>query len=154
MNDAVYTSKYDFDTSVMLMIKNWADYRSKDPNTKVGAAVYDPRTGGLYFGYNGFNHGMADLKTVWDNRKADSKNNKYDYVVHAETNAIRKAIMAIGTLEHCTLYVTHFPCHNCMKDSIIPSKIQCVVYGIHYPLDPITVDMAVMHNIQFTRLEV
>jgi dCMP deaminase len=138
----------------MHTIKNWAEYRSKDPNTKVGACVYDVETGGMFLGYNGFNKGMADLKSVWDNRDHTQAKNKYAFVVHAETNAIRKAQMALGLLDCCTLYVTHFPCHNCMKDTIVPSGIKNIVYGIHYPIDNITVDMASMHDIHFERLEV
>jgi dCMP deaminase len=134
-----------------------AQLRSKDPNTKVGAVVYDPKSGTMIFGYNGFPAGIPDLKHVWDCR--DPKNpvtlieyvghperniaaTKYSLVVHAETAAVRKALMQLGDLSTCILVVTHFPCNNCMKDVILPSGLRHVVYGSEYPANPLTQWMA------------
>ena len=138
-----YTSRADIDTTCIAVAHLFAQMRSKDPNTKVGACVYDPNTGGLYLGYNGFPSGIPDLKEHWDNRDTTNPNCKYARVVHAEANAVRKAIMALGNLRDCTLYITHFPCRNCMKDFIIPSGLREVVYlnvGAHF--DGVSADMA------------
>ena len=138
----IYTSQVPLQLSIMLLAKQWADCRSKDPNTKVGAAVYDSESGGIFLGYNGFPSGFPDLKAVWDNRDATKAHNKYEYVVHAEVNAIRKAAQLMGNLGGCVLYVTHFPCHRCMKDAIIPSGLRRVIYADSYPHDDYSVILA------------
>lgn len=141
--EGTYTSRADIDTTCLATAFLFGQLRSKDPNTKVGACVYDPNTGGLFLGYNGFPAGIPDLKSWWDNRDSADPGCKYNRVVHAEANAVRKAMVAIGNLRDCTLYVTHYPCHRCMKDFIIPSKLHEVVYlhkGAHY--DEVSADMA------------
>lgn len=138
-----YTSRADIDTTCIAVAHLFAQLRSKDPNTKVGACVYDPNTGGLYLGYNGFPVGIPDAKELWDNRNAADPKCKYARVVHAEANAVRKAMMALGNLKDCVLYITHFPCRNCMKDFIIPSGLREVVYlnlGAHF--DGVSAEMA------------
>ncbi len=143
MNDDIYKSRISFVDAILLLAEQWAYFRSKDPNTKVGAVVYDPLTGGMHFGYNGFPPGFPDLKRLWDNRDPTKADNKYEYVVHAEVNAVTKALQAIGEpLTRCVLYVTHYPCHKCMKDVIIPSGLRSVVYGHEYPPDPYTAKIA------------
>lgn len=128
MSDDCYVSAAPIDVSCLLVTALWAQIRSKDPRTKVGAGVYDPVSGAIYLGYNGLPPGVPDLKSIWDNRDAYSPGNKYQYAIHAEANAIRKAALALGDLSNCILYVTHYPCHSCMKDFIIPFGIKHVVY--------------------------
>ena len=55
-------------------------------------------------------------------------------VIHAEANAIQKALAL--SLETCgtTLYITHSPCANC-AGLIIKSKIKRVVYCSSYKVD-------------------
>ena len=118
----------------------WAQDRSKDPSTKVGAGVYHPDTGALFLGYNGFNAGVPDYKVAWDNRDAESPLSKYPRVRHAEANAVTKAWQCLGGREvrTCVLMVTHFPCHRCVVDFIAPSGIRQVYYGDTYPEDALT----------------
>jgi dCMP deaminase len=85
-----------------------ANMRSKDPNTKVGACVYDQRTRAFHLGYNGFPPGVADSKERWDDRPT-----KYLFVRHAEENAILKALIAGSRIEDCSLVVTLNPCVRC-----------------------------------------
>src|SRR5690606_6762668 len=49
---------------------------------------------------------------------------KYPYVVHAEANAI---LNATSDLSNSILYVTLFPCNECMK-LIVQSGIKEIVY--------------------------
>lgn len=135
---AIYTSQVPIDRAIMDLCRSWARARSKDPRTKVGAAVYCPRDGSVHLGYNGFPAGFADLRSRWDNRDANDALAKYAFVRHAEGNAILKALKALGGLDGCTLYVTHFPCHACMKDFISDSGIRRVVYEDAYPPDAVT----------------
>ncbi len=121
-------SEYTPLESVMAVTQLWANIRSKDPSTKVGACVYDQKSGGLFLGYNGFPSGIPDLRETWENRSPASGVTKYDLVVHAEVNAVRKALVAGADMSCCLLVITHLPCAQCMKDVIGPSGIKRVFY--------------------------
>ena len=97
--------------------------RSKDPNTQVGACIVNGKKRIVGIGYNGLPYGCDDDVFPWDNDK-DFLNSKYPYVVHAEPNAI---LNASTPLDNCSLYVTLFPCHECVK-LIIQSGIKEIVY--------------------------
>ena len=100
--------------------------RSKDPRSKVGACIMDPRDHRVVsLGYNGFPYGCSDDEFPWS-REGDD--NKYLYVVHAELNAI---LSARKDLTGCVLFVTYSPCNECMK-AIIQSGIKAVVYKNEY----------------------
>lgn len=113
----------------MAVALSWAECRSKDPATKVGAAIYDLDTGGLYLGYNGFPSSVPDAADIWARREEEvGKLCKYDVVVHAEVNAVRKAMMAGVDLTRATLFCTHLPCPKCMRDVVLVSGIKNVFY--------------------------
>jgi dCMP deaminase len=99
-------------------------YRSKDPNTKVGACIVDSRKKIVGVGYNGFPTGCDDALLPWE-REGDFLNTKYPYVCHAELNAILNSTNRY--LDDCTMYVAQFPCNECAK-AIIQSGIKKVVY--------------------------
>ncbi len=93
---------------------------SKDPSTKVGAVIVDPRNKRIVStGFNGFPFGVEDRAERLDDRAV-----KYEMVVHAETNAL----MFAGTqAAGCTLYVTPLPpCARCAV-LIIQAGIKRVV---------------------------
>lgn len=97
--------------------------RSKDPSSKVGAAIVrDKRV--LSLGYNGMPRGCEDKDMPWGKGSADPLKNKYPYVVHAELNAI---LNANKDITGSTLYVTMFPCNECAK-AVIQSGIKEVIY--------------------------
>jgi len=148
VSDDCYKSDAPIDVACLLITTLWAQLRSKDPRTRVGACVYDPTSGGIYLGYNGFPSGFPDLKSVWDNR--DPETGKAAYVVHGESNAIRKAAAALGDLSGCILYVTHYPCRYCTKDHIVPSGLKHVVYLNPRP-DPVTEELARSCDIEIVR---
>lgn len=100
-----------------------ASFRSKDPNTQVGACIVNPQKRVVGLGYNGFPKGCDDDAYSW-NREGDFLETKYPYVVHAELNAI---LNSIQNLTGCTLYVSLFPCNECAK-AIIQSGISKVIY--------------------------
>ena len=113
---------------------NWQEYfmgiallsskRSKDPNTQVGACIVNKEKKIVGIGYNGFPIGISDDEFPWDNEKEDEVDNKYPYVCHAELNAI---LNSQSSTKECSIYVTLFPCNECMK-AIIQSKIKKVYY--------------------------
>ncbi len=97
--------------------------RSKDPNTKVGACIVNEDLKIVGIGYNGFPKGCSDDLFPWE-RKGGFLDVKYPYVVHAEPNAILNSTVS---LKNATLYVTLFPCNECVK-LIIQSGIKEIVY--------------------------
>lgn len=97
--------------------------RSKDPNTKVGATIVNINKRIVGIGYNGFPHGCSDLDFPWEN-EGNFINTKYPYVVHAEANAI---LNSTENLANASIYVTLFPCNECVK-LIIQSGIKEIVY--------------------------
>lgn len=78
---------------------------SKDPSTKVGAVIFDPKRRVVSTGYNGFARGVADSPTRLQDRPT-----KYKMILHAEKNAIT---FATTPLDGCTLVVTHPCCAQC-----------------------------------------
>lgn len=101
-----------------------AAQRSKDPSTQVGACIIDGDKRILSTGYNGFPKGCSDDEYPW-NRDESAGETKYQYVVHAELNAILNA--SGKSLSGATVYVGLFPCHECAK-AIIQSGIKEVIY--------------------------
>jgi len=96
-----------------------ASLKSKDPSTQVGAVIIDNKTRKLVSsGYNGF------PRYIDDDMIPQTRPEKYLYVVHAELNAI---LHAQRELSDCSLYVTVFPCSECMK-AVVQSGIKRVVY--------------------------
>jgi len=92
---------------------------SKDPSTKVGAVIFDPKRRIVSAGYNGFARGVNDTPERLENRDV-----KYRLVLHAEKNAI---MFATAPLEGCTIAVTHPCCAQCAA-VIIQSGIKHVIW--------------------------
>lgn len=101
-----------------------SSYRSKDPNTQVGACIVNDRNKIMSVGYNGLPSGCSDDEFPWE-RSGDEFETKYPYVCHAELNAILNS--GGSSLEGCKVYVALFPCNECAK-AIIQSGIKEVIY--------------------------
>lgn len=119
MKDCNYISWDEYFMGVALLSAK----RSKDPNTKVGACIVNTEKRIVGIGYNGFPYGCDDDLFPWSN-DGEFSETKYPYVVHAEPNAI---LNATTKLNGCTLYVTLFPCHECVK-LIIQSGIKHIIF--------------------------
>jgi len=79
---------------------------SRDPSTKVGAAIIRPNKTIASIGFNGFPQEMEDKEEWYTNREE-----KLSRVVHAEINAL---IFAGQPVRGCTLYTYPFaPCDRC-----------------------------------------
>lgn len=78
---------------------------SKDPSTKVGAVIFDPKRRLVSAGYNGFARGVKDTP-----ERLNDRDTKYRLILHAEKNAI---MFATGPTDNCTLVVTHPCCAQC-----------------------------------------
>ena len=115
-----YISWDDYFMGVALL----ASQRSKDPSTRVGACIIDNYNRILSTGYNGFPQGCSDDEFPW-NRDEGLGETKYQFVVHAELNAILNS--RGKSLENSKLYVALFPCNECAK-AIIQAGIKEVIY--------------------------
>lgn len=105
-------------TDFLALAQWWADRKSKDPSTKVGAVITRRDNTIVSMGYNGFPRGVID-----DHARLVDRDTKYALIVHAEMNAI---LTARQYLKDCTLHVTIPPCNECAK-AIIQSGIQSVI---------------------------
>lgn len=99
-------------------------FRSKDPNTQVGACIVNDDNKIVGVGYNGLPWGCEDTEFPWEERQGNLYDTKYPYVVHAELNAI---LNSVKDLKGCRIYVSLFPCHECAK-AIIQSGITEIIY--------------------------
>lgn len=97
--------------------------RSPDPNTQVGACIVDSDNVVCGTGYNSWPRGISINALSW-NRKGPPGKTKYDFVVHAEANAI---LNSKANLKGSTVYVTLHPCNDCAR-LIIQKGIKRVVY--------------------------
>lgn len=104
----------------------WVSAKSKDPSTQIGAVIISKTGRPLGYGYNGPSEQFDDDKLDW------SRPNKYDYVQHAEENAIDYSDGA--KLKGSTIYVTHQPCKKCIL-KLIKNNVARVVY-FDTPTDP------------------
>ena len=104
--------------------------RSKDPSRQVGACIVDTKTNIITsVGYNGFPIGISDDDLPWGKSAAHANYTKYPYVCHAEMNAIVNNNSR--DLRGTAMYVTLFPCVNCIKLAI-QSGIKKIIYKDTY----------------------
>ena len=92
---------------------------SKDPSTKVGAVIFDPKRRIVSAGYNGFARGVEDTEA-----RLNDRDTKYRLVLHAEKNAL---LFATGSTHGCTLVVTHPCCAQCAA-LIIQAGVRYVMW--------------------------
>lgn len=101
--------------------------RSRDASTQVGACIVDKNNKIVSTGYNGMPSACDEAGLPW-NRSGDWLDTKYPYVVHAELNAILNS--TVKDLKGCKIYVTLFPCCECVK-----AILQSGITEIHYLID-------------------
>lgn len=102
MNDDV-----NWDARFLGMVEREIKQWSKDPSTKVGAAIYRGKHL-LVPSYNGFPMRIADTPERLNNREL-----KYKLVQHAEANAISACAKHGIATDGSTMVCTMFPCSVC-----------------------------------------
>lgn len=107
--------------AVLKTVACMAYINSKDPSSKVGAMIVRPNFSYVSSGYNGFPMGMHDDPEIWNDRAR-----KYDYVQHAERNAL--AFSHSVDVHGCYLVVNLYPCHDC-AGLIIQHGIKKIFYS-------------------------
>lgn len=108
-----------------LNVADSAATMSKDPNTKVGCVIVKDNKH-VSIGYNGFAPGVMETPDRW------TRPEKYEWVIHAEENAI---LQAPFDTTNATCYCTISPCHKCMA-RLIAARISRIVYRAEYINNP------------------
>jgi dCMP deaminase len=75
---------------------------SKDPSSRVGAALVDDKNRVVSLGFNGFPRAVLDTPV--------DRDEKLRRTIHAEENAL---LFATRPVAGCTIYTTHPPCARC-----------------------------------------
>ena len=124
MHDGIGAERSDRGDRRFMELADFIAQWSKDPSTKVGAVIVDPRNKRIVStGFNGFPYGVEDSAD-----RLEDKSVKYEMIVHAETNAL---MFAGEQANGCVLYVTPLPpCARCAV-LIIQSGITRVVSPTH-----------------------
>lgn len=104
---------------------------------KVGAVIVKNKRI-VSIGYNGTPAGFINCKDVFkDYDKSDPIQREKHHIwskkheIHAEMNALMFAINEHISIEGATLYVTHHPCDECLKN-IVQTGIKKIVYKHDY----------------------
>ncbi|MFH0820742.1 MAG: cytidine/deoxycytidylate deaminase family protein [Candidatus Peregrinibacteria bacterium] len=101
--------------------------RSTCPKAQVGAVLV--KDGSIIStGYNGAPMGEKHCDEVGHNESPDGHCQR---AVHAELNAVLQAAKHGNATNGSTLYITHFPCNNCLK-AIRNAGIVDIVYEVPY----------------------
>lgn len=86
----------------------WAK-KSHDAQTQCGAVLVTKNHRIISTGYNGF------IRNVEDNVLPNLRPDKYDWMIHAEHNAILDCAFQGKSARWSTMYVTGEPCLNCYQ---------------------------------------
>lgn len=81
--------------------------KSKDPSSKMGCVIVDPKKRVVSLGYNGMLQGADESKMTLSERPM-----KYYFAIHSEMNAV---LFAHQDLSGCTVYNRVATCENCLK---------------------------------------
>ena len=98
--------QHDWDEYFMQIAEAVA-VKSKDPSTKNGCVIVDPKKRVISLGYNGLVQGADESKMTLSERPM-----KYYFSIHSEMNAL---LFANQDLTGCTVYNRVATCDNCLK---------------------------------------
>ena len=120
--------------------------RSSCDRAKVGAVITIDRNC-IATGYNG---GVAGLDNCDDvgHKLEDSHCIR---TVHAEMNAIVQCARNGHAMNGATVYVTHYPCLNCMK-ALAQAGVKRIVYRNDYRRHEFAEEIARRKNIEIVKL--
>jgi dCMP deaminase len=116
-------------------IANVVRTKSKDPSTTIGAVIVGQEKQTVSTGFNGFPRGLDETDpSRWE------RPIKYQYVEHAERNAIYNAARTGVSLVGCTLYLVGMgppsvPCTECARGIIQAGIVRVCGKGYKPPSD-------------------
>jgi dCMP deaminase len=125
---------------------------SPDSSTKVGALLIHGESGAVIAeGYNGFIRGAPDDKLP------NTRPEKYDYIIHAETNLLCNAVRHGISTNNCVLYCTISPCIRCVRMLYQAGIKEVYVKGFYADFDAsvamLDLDLSVTSLGEFSRIE-
>ena len=121
------SDKPSWDDSFLKLACTWAQDRSKDESSKVGAIIVRPEDRDqISIGYNGLPRGLND-----DDPKKQERPLKYKYFEHGERNAIYN--VARRTLKGCIMYVPGVPCTDCARGIIQVGIVEVIIQNAIVP---------------------
>jgi len=82
--------------------------RSHDTQTKHGCVLVNKDNEIISTGYNGL------PRRINDKLLPNTRPDKYDWMIHAEANAVYSCARQGKSTQNCTAYVTGHPCLNCL----------------------------------------
>lgn len=106
------------DTCLLRIAYDVGLFMSKDTSTQVGALVATPDYRQISTGYNGFPKGVDETS------ERITRPEKYEWVIHAEENALLNAPF---DTKGCTMYCSLMPCYKCLG-KMINAGIENIVY--------------------------
>lgn len=118
--------------------------RSKDPHTKVGAVLVKNNCI-IGTGYNGDPRNFR-YEFNWNTSE------KYDYVIHAEMNALANACYNGCQVKDSEIYLTLSPCNKCILQ-LIQFGVKKVYYLTEYKDFELTKKIADNADIQLIKME-
>jgi len=144
---------YDVNTEIKDNRPSWQDTfieiakviakRSKDPHTKVGAVLVKNNCI-IGTGYNG---DPRNFKYDFD----WSTSEKYDYVIHAEMNALANACYNGCEVKDSEIYLTLSPCNHCILQ-LIQFGVKRVYYLTEYKDFELTKKIADNSDIELIKI--
>jgi len=115
---------------------------------RVGAVILDTKNRIVATGYNGSaGPGVGHCDDIGH----QMRDNHCIATVHAEQNAIADCARTGKAIEGCSIYVTHFPCLNCIK-LIIQSGITAVYYDDDYRVDTYGLELLELNQVKITQV--
>jgi dCMP deaminase len=115
---------------------------SKDPSRKIGAVIVGEHGQIISQGFNGFPRGVFDFPYRYEDRPT-----KYQYVVHAEMNAIYNATLNGVKCHNAEMYVWGLPvCSECAK-----GVIQVGIKQVHIPQEAFGINAMWDESFKFTK---
>lgn len=111
--------------AVFMTLAHDLSRKSKDDSTQVGAVLHDVENRIIGTGFNGPPSMIDDTLVPWNERPA-----KYDFIMHADENALWDAVQKGQQTRGATMYLTGLPCVSCLL-RIIKAKCAAVVFDAH-----------------------
>ena len=116
--------------------------RSPSKRLKVGSVIVkDNRV--ISSGYNGFPSAAPHESIMRDGHEINT--------IHSEQNSISDSAKRGVAIEGATIYITHFPCINCVK-YIISSGIKQIIYLDDYRNDEVVLELCKQAGVKIEKM--
>lgn len=127
IEDGTELDAMDKADTVFFAMASAASMRSEDNKTGVGCVIVSTdRTAVLSVGWNGFSPRTTALDQPRDKADGRGPDSKYDYVLHAEQNALLFRVGSVSDLRGAIAFTSVFPCDECLP-LLVEAKLSRVI---------------------------